>query len=50
MAKEKRNGESALGEFTSKFTFRAASLIISFAALIYLGYHFVNSFSSGIET
>lgn len=41
---------SSLGDITSKFTFRAASLIISFAALIYLGYHFVNSFSNEIET
>ena len=49
MSKEKKNG-SAVSDFTSKFTFRAASLIISFAALIYLGYHFLNSFSSEIET
>ena len=49
MSKEKKNG-SAFSDFTSKFTFRAASLIISLAALIYLGYHFINSFSSEIET
>lgn len=49
MSKEKKNG-SAFSDFTSKFTFRAASLIISIAALIYLGYHFINSFSSEIVT
>lgn len=51
MSKEKSTGaKRSGGDFTSKFTFRAASLIISLAALVYLGYHFLNSFSSGIET
>lgn len=37
-------------DLTSRFTFRAASLIIAFAALVYLGYHFVRSFSTELET
>lgn len=41
---------TAANDFTSKFTFRAASLIIAFAALIYLGYHFIRSFSTEFET
>ncbi len=41
---------TATNDFTSKFTFRAASLIIAFAALIYLGYHFIRSFSTELET
>lgn len=49
-AKKRTGNQQSPGEFTSKFTLRAASLIISFAALIYLGYHFTNSFSNEIET
>ncbi len=36
--------------FLSSFAFHFASIVISLAALVYLGYHFVNSFSNDIET
>ena len=34
----------------ANFVFHLASIIISAAAIIYLGYHFINSFSTEIET
>ena len=34
----------------SNFIFHLSSLVISAAVLLYLGYHFINSFSSDIET
>ena len=34
----------------ANFVFQLASIIISAAAIIYLGYHFINSFSTEIET
>ena len=53
MAKENSPGtkrRSTLSDITSKLTFRVASVVISIAALVYLGYHFTRSFSKGIET
>ena len=48
MPKAKNNPTGS--DLPSRITLRIASLLISAAALVYLGYHFINSFSSGIET